>query len=258
MLFDFWMVFERIPEILTYLPISLLIAATATLASLLIGFAVAWIKVKQTRVLKPLADFYVSFTRGTPIIVQLYTTYYGIPFFLNYLNDSFGWGLDLNGIPPIMFALVALALNDAAYSSESIRAAILSVDKGQLEAAHSIGMTSGQTLRRIIIPEAAVVALPSLGNGFINMIKNTSLVFVCGVIEMTAAARLIAGRNYRYFEMYVSLAIIYWIITLIASRLLIVAERKLLRNEQAIKTTNAQADDVPVAVAAEVAQDSRR
>jgi polar amino acid transport system permease protein len=235
MLFDFWMVFAKIPEILRYLPISLLIAVVATAVSLLIGFLVAWIKIKQTRVAKPLADFYVSFTRGTPIIVQLYTTYYGIPFFLTYLDQEFGWGVNVNGIPPIMFALVALALNDAAYSSESIRAAILSVDKGQVEAAHSIGMTSWQTLRRIIIPEAAVVALPTLGNGFINMIKNTSLVFVCGVIEMTAAARLIAGRDYRYFEMYVSLAIIYWVITLIASRLLLVAEHRLARDQRGLK-----------------------
>ncbi|MDR2564487.1 MAG: amino acid ABC transporter permease [Bifidobacteriaceae bacterium] len=235
MLFDFWMVFAKIPEILRYLPISLLIALVATLVSLLIGFLVAWVKIKRTKVLKPLADFYVSFTRGTPIIVQLYTTYYGIPFFLTYLDDKLGWDFNVNGIPPIMFALVALALNDAAYSSESIRAAILSVDRGQIEAAHSIGMTSGQTLWRIIIPEAAVVALPTLGNGFINMIKNTSLVFVCGVIEMTAAARLIAGRDYRYFEMYVSLAIIYWIITLIASRLLLLAERKLARDQRGVQ-----------------------
>jgi polar amino acid transport system permease protein len=232
MLFDFGAVFEKIPDILKYLPISLEIAVIAMLTSLIIGFAVAWIKIKRVKVLKPLADFYVSFTRGTPIIVQLYTTYYGIPFFLTYLNDKFDTGWNVNGIPPIVFALVALGLNDAAYSSESIRAAILSVEKGQLEAAHSIGMSGWQTLRRVIIPEAAVVAIPNLGNGFINLLKNTSLVFVCGVVEMTAGARLIASRDYRYFEMYVSLAIIYWIITLIAARLLLRWERSLRRNER--------------------------
>ncbi|MDR0627668.1 MAG: amino acid ABC transporter permease [Bifidobacteriaceae bacterium] len=232
MLFDLKVVFEKIPEILSYLPITLEIALIATATSLIIGFLVAWIKIKRIKVLKPLADFYVSFTRGTPIIVQLYTTYFGIPFFLTYFNDRFGWGLNVNGIPPIVFALVALGLNDAAYSSESIRSAILSVEKGQIEAAHSIGMTGWQTLRRVIIPEAAVVAIPNLGNGFINMLKNTSLVFVCGVVEMTAGARLIAGRSYRYFEMYVSLAIIYWILTLIASRLLVRWERSLRRNER--------------------------
>jgi len=236
MLFDFGLglVFTQIPRILKYLPITLEIAVAAMAFSLLIGFLVALIKIKRVKVLKPLADFYVSFTRGTPILVQLYATYYGIPFFLKFCNEKFGTDWNVNGVPPVVFALVALAVNDAAYSSEAIRAAIQAVDKGQVEAAHSIGMTTWQTLRRIVIPEALVIALPSLGNAFIGMIKGTSLVFVCAVVEMTAAGRMIAARNFRYFEMYVSLAIIYWIVTMVVSRLLVLWERKLKCNERGV------------------------
>jgi polar amino acid transport system permease protein len=153
---------------------------------------------------------------------------------LNFLNSKYGTHMNVNGIPPIVFALVALALNDGAYTSESIRAAIQSVDKGQMEAAQSIGMSTWQTLRRIVIPEALVVALPSLGNAFIGMIKGTSLVFTTAVVEMTAAGRMMASRNFRYFEMYVSLAIIYWIITMVVSRLLNIWEKHLKCNERQV------------------------
>ncbi|MDR1513048.1 MAG: amino acid ABC transporter permease [Propionibacteriaceae bacterium] len=261
MLFDFALVFTKIPDILKYLPISLEIAAAATATSLVVGFLVAWVKIRRVKALKPLADLFVSFTRGTPVIVQLYVTFYGIPFLLTYLNDSFGWGLDVNGVPPIVFALVALGLNDAAYSSETIRAAILSVDKGQVEAAHSIGMTPAQTLRRIVVPEALVVAVPNLGNGFINLLKNTSLVFVVGVVDLTAASRLIAGRNFRYFEMYVSLAIIYWVLTLVASRLLLLAERRLRRDDRLLARQSepgAAPDQIGHAVRADAAVEGGR
>ncbi|MDR1808022.1 MAG: amino acid ABC transporter permease [Propionibacteriaceae bacterium] len=235
MLFDFGLVFRQIPKILKYLPVTLEIAVAAMAFSLILGFLVALIKIKRVRVLTPLAGFYVSFTRGTPILVQLYATYYGIPFFLQFCNAKLGTDWNVNGVPPIVFALVALALNDAAYSSEAIRAAIVAVDRGQVEAAHSIGMTTWQTLRRVVIPEALVIALPSLGNAFIGMIKGTSLVFVCAVVDMTAAGRMLAARNFRYFEMYVSLAIIYWVITLVVARLLVVWERRLRRDARGVK-----------------------
>jgi polar amino acid transport system permease protein len=101
-------------------------------------------------------------------------------------------------------------------------------------------MTTWQTLRRIVVPEALVIALPSLGNAFIGMIKGTSLVFVCAVIEMTAAGRLMAARSFRYFEMYVSLAIIYWVVTMVVSRLLILWERKLKCNERGVAAVTGQ------------------
>ncbi|GHV80055.1 amino acid ABC transporter permease [Spirochaetia bacterium] len=231
-LFDFALVFTQIPRILKYLPITMEIAVISFLGSVIIGFLVALVKIKKIRILSPLAGFYVSFSRGTPVLVQLYLTYYGIPMILMGINRYYGTNFNTNGIAPILFALVALSLNEAAYSSESIRAALESVDKGQMEAALSIGMTTSQSLFRIILPEAMVVALPSLGNSFIGLIKGTSLVFVTAVVEMTAAGKLLASRNFRFFEMYITLAIVYWIITAVIAALLRWGEKKLRCNER--------------------------
>ena len=148
---------------------------------------------------------------------------------MNYKN---GTNYNLNGIPSILYAFVALAINEAAYNAEIIRASLLSVDKGQVEAASSLGMTYFQILRRIILPEAIVVALPSLGNSFIGLIKGTSLAFTCAVVEMTAEGRIIGGRNFRYFEVYISLALIYWAITIVVERIIKLLEKKLAIPEQ--------------------------
>lgn len=127
---------------------------------------------------------------------------------------------------------------ESAYNAEVIRASLESVPKGQIEAANALGMTYFQALRRVILPEAIVVALPSLGNSFIGLIKGTSLAFVCAVVEMTAAGKIIAGRTYRYFEVYVSLAIIYWIITIIVEQGIKLIEKKIRipENAPAIQT----------------------
>jgi polar amino acid transport system permease protein len=233
-LFDFTLVFTQIPRVLKYLPITMEIALVSFAGSLVIGFLVAIVKIKKIRFIAPIAGFYVAFTRGTPVLVQLYLTYYGIPMILTAINRAYGTHFNVNGIAPIVFALLALSLNEAAYSSESIRAAIESVDKGQMEAAFSIGMTTPQALRRIILPEALVVALPSLGNSLIGLIKGTSLVFVTAVVEMTAAGRLLASRNFRYFEMYITLAIVYFLVTTIVSRLLSWSEKRLRCNEREV------------------------
>ena len=121
----------------------------------------------------------------------------------------------MNAIPGVIFAIIALGLNQSAFDSETIRAAILSVEKGQIEAAKSLGMNGMQILKRVLLPQAFSVALPPLGNSLIGLIKGTSLVFVCSVVEMTAEGKILAGRNYRYFEAYVSIAIIFWAITML-------------------------------------------
>lgn len=232
--FDWRLIFTNIPNLMKYLPVTLEVAGMAYLFSMLAGLLVAMVKIRKPRILYPLVCFYVSFTRGTPVLVQLYATYFGIPMILQLINYKFGTSFSAGFIPNIVFALVALTLNDAAYSSEYIRASIESVDKGQREAAYAIGMTNVQTWKRIIIPEALVVALPSLGNSLIGLIKGTSLVFTCAVVDITAGGKLIAGRNYRYFEMYLSLAIVYWIITFIVSRIFAFFEGKLKCNEREV------------------------
>lgn len=225
-LFDVKLVFEQIPDILKYLPVTLELAAFALLIGLTLGLLIALVKLKRVPVLSQLGSLYISVLRGTPIVVQLYITYFGIPILLKYINYYNGTNYNINNIPPIVFAIVALGFNEAAYNAETIRAALQSVNKGQIEAAHSLGMTGFQTLKRVILPEAFTVALPSLGNSVISLIKGTSLAFTCSVVEMTARGKILSGRTYRYFETYLSLAIIYWVITIVVEQLIKYLEKR--------------------------------
>ena len=159
------------------------LAVTAMIASLILGLLLALVKIKKVPVLKQLVSIYISVIRGTPILVQLYVTYFGIPMLLKYINFECGTNYNVNGVAPIVYAFVALALNESAFNAEIIRASLESVDKGQVEAASALGMNYFQALIRIILPEAIVVALPSLGNAFIGLIKGTSLAFVCSVVR---------------------------------------------------------------------------
>ncbi|MBQ8983027.1 MAG: amino acid ABC transporter permease [Lachnospiraceae bacterium] len=231
-LFDLQLVFSSIPELLKYLPTTLFLTVIAAIIGLLLGLVIAVIRMKNIPVLSQLAVAFVSVMRGTPIIVQLYISYFGIPILLQYINYYRGTEYNINAIPGIVFAMVALGLNQSAFDSETIRAALQSVDKGQIEAAKSLGMSNGQVLRRIILPEAITVALPSLGNSLIALIKGTSLAFTCSVVEITAAGKILAGRNYRFFESYCSLAIIYWVLTFALEKVVAAIEKRLQVPEQ--------------------------
>ena len=231
-LFDFQQVLKNIPELLAYLPITLELALLSMAMGLLLGLLLAIIKMKQIPVLRQLSAVFVSIIRGTPVLVQLYIVYFGVPMFLKYLNQQYGTNLAVANIPGFVYAVMALGLNSSAFSSEMIRSALMSVGKGQIEAANAVGMTYGQALRRIILPEALTVALPTIGNSLISAIKGTSLAFTCAVVEMTAQGKIIGGRNYRNFEVYVSLAIIYWIVTVIIEQILKFTEKKLAIPDQ--------------------------
>ncbi|WP_146553148.1 amino acid ABC transporter permease [Rummeliibacillus sp. SL167] len=237
-LFDYHYVLKGIPEIIKYLPITLEIVIISAFFALILGFILALIKINNIPILKPLVNIYISYMRGTPQLVQLYIAYYGIPILLQYTNYYFDKDYSINHIPSIIFVIVAFSFNEAAYASETIRAAIQSVDKGQVEAALSIGMSYPQTFFNIILPESLIVAIPSLGNIFIGLLKGTSLAFVCAVMEMTAASQLIASRNLRHFEMYIALSIIYWGLTIIFSRIFIYMEKRLKKSERGIAETN--------------------
>lgn len=233
--FDFDRVFGQIPELLDKLPITLELAFVALAISLIIGLIVAVIRVNKIPVLNQIAKFYLSIIRGTPMIVQLYIAYFGIPIMLRAMNNN--WGLDINIriIPNIAYAFFALGIYQSAYTSETIRASFLAVNKGEIEAAKALGMSYPQILRRIIIPEALEIALPGLINSLIGLIKGTSLAFSCGVVEITAQAKIIAGRTYRNLEGYVALAIIYFVITIIIEQILKIVEKKITIPDQIVE-----------------------
>lgn len=226
-LIDFKMILTNIPQLLQYLPITLAIVILSMIVGLVFALIIALVRLNKIPVLTQLFTLLVSFVRGTPLLVQLYLSYYGVPIALKYWNYYNHTNYNINNLPAFLFVFVAFAINEAAYNSENIRGALLSVDRGEIEAAQSLGMTGGQILRRITIPEALVVALPTLGNQFISLIKGTSLAFVAGVIEMTAEGQIIAGRNFRYFEVYLSLAIIYWALTVITEVIIRFVEKRI-------------------------------
>ncbi|MDE7504180.1 amino acid ABC transporter permease, partial [Streptococcus agalactiae] len=153
---------------------------------------------------------------------------------------KYGFDWNINAIPASVFAITAFAFNEAAYTSETIRAAILSVDQGEIEAARSLGMTSAQVYRRVIIPNAAVVATPTLINTLIGLTKGTSLAFNAGIVEMFAQAQIMGGSDYRYFERYISVALVYWAVSFLIEQLGNAIERKM-----AIKAPHHLTDEIP-------------
>jgi cystine transport system permease protein len=191
-----------------------------TLASFAIGLAlallVALMRLSRNAVVSGLARFYVSVIRGTPLLVQLFVIFYGLP--------SLGVKLD-----PWPSAIIAFSLNIGGYAAEVIRAAILSVPKGQWEAGHTIGMSRGQSLRRIILPQAARVSVPPLSNTFISLVKDTSLASLILVTELFRNAQQIAAFSQEFMVLYLEAALVYWIICLALSSGQSLLERRLDR-----------------------------
>jgi His/Glu/Gln/Arg/opine family amino acid ABC transporter permease subunit len=230
-LLDYDFMAAVVPELLAALPLTLRIAAVSLLLALAVGLATALARIYAVPVLKQLAAVYVSFTRGTPLLVQIYLSYYGLPKVLDHLQGRYGWAIDVSGIPAIAYIYFAFTFNVGAYSSETIRAAIQAVDKGQMEAALSIGMTRLQALRRIVLPQALAVALPSFGNTAIALVKDTSLAFLVSVIELMGKAKILGARGLQFFEVYIVVALVYWAICVVIERLVAVLERRVRRYE---------------------------
>ncbi|MEY8752885.1 amino acid ABC transporter permease [Alkalicoccobacillus gibsonii] len=235
-LLDLQFLIESIPYILARLPITLGIAVGSLILSLVIGLGTALIKIYKVPVLRVISSVYVSFVRGTPLLVQLYLVFYGIPKVIYFLQREQGWllGLDVNLIAPEVYALLAFSFNLGAYLSETIRSAIESVDRGQFEAAKAIGMKPTQMMLKIIFPQALIVAIPNLGNMFITTIKDTSLVFIIGVIDIMGQAKILGSRGLAFFEVYIAVSIIYWIVCLIVERALVIIEKRARRYERGI------------------------
>jgi His/Glu/Gln/Arg/opine family amino acid ABC transporter permease subunit len=233
-IFDPVFMLESTPEILTALPVTLFLALTAGAIGLVIAFGVALARYFNVRFLSGLCKLYVSYIRGTPALVQIMLVYFGIPLILRALNEYFGTNFNVNGVPRMVFAIVALSFNAGAYMSETLRSALLAVDVGQLEAAYSVNMTVKQAMLRIIAPQAFTIALPPLANTLVSLIKETSLVFTISIVDLMARARIVGARGYRFFEIYVVVSIIYWVICTGVGRLLGIAEKRARKYERSI------------------------
>lgn len=180
------------------------LAVSSFLLGLVIALVVALMRLSKTRIVAALGRFYVSVIRGTPLLVQLFVIFYGLP--------SVGVTIE-----PWPSAVIAFSMNVGGYAAEVIRAAILSVPKGQWEAGHTIGMSRRLTLRRIILPQAARVSVPPLSNTFISLVKDTSLASLILVTELFREAQEIAAFSQEFMLLYVEAAVVYWVICLFLS-----------------------------------------
>lgn len=222
--FDIAYVFKYVPKLLSTLDLTLLIVAGAIGTGLIIGLLVALPRLYHVPVLEQLSKVYVSFFRGTPVLIQLFLFYYGLPEILKLIH------IDVTRVSVLYFVILTLGLNAGAFISETIRAAVIAVNRGQVEAAYSVGMTGYQAFVRIILPQALAIAVPVFSNLVIAMLKETSLAFTLGVMEMTGKAQTLGALSQHFLETYLSLALIYLIISILLERVLLVVERRLQRH----------------------------
>jgi len=208
------------------------IAIVAQAAGVLLGLASALASISRSLWLRTVAGAYVLVMRGTPLIVQIFFIYFGANLFLGF--DLFPRTADFGVFAiggAVLAGTVALALNEGAYMSEIIRAAIGSVDSGQMEAARACGMTYRVGMRRIVLPQAARVVVPPLGNEFNNMLKNTSLLAFIGVYEMFQDAQVRYSTDFKPVEYFAAVALWYLLLTTIWSLIQVRIERRLGRSD---------------------------
>ncbi|MDD6570572.1 MAG: amino acid ABC transporter permease [Acidaminococcus sp.] len=204
----FW---GALQAVLPYVKVTLGLTLASVVLGALLGLVCCLVEVRKVPVLSQLAKLYVLVCRSLPNMVLLYLVYYGVPILLMALSREGNLPLHVEKVTALQIAVVGLTLHTGAYLTEIFRAAVQSIPAGQLEAAESIGMTWLQAYRRVILPQAAVFSLPLFANQFLSTMKSTSIVFVITVIELFGAAKLYCEDNSQYFEAYIAVACIYWV-----------------------------------------------
>lgn len=212
--FNFEIMEDSFPLLLAGAGITVEITALSVAFGMLIGILVSLVRLSSIRPLRWLGNVYVDFIRGTPLLVQIFLVYFALPGIIGHRVDAF------------VAAIAACSINSGAYVAEIFRGGIQSIDVGQMEAGRSLGMSWWQTMRYIILPQAFKRIIPPLGNEFIAMLKDSSLVSVIGFEELTRRGQLIIARTYASFEIWMAVAVIYLIMTFAVARLTGLLERK--------------------------------
>lgn len=197
---------DSLPTLASYLPVTVFITLVSGVIGTFLGMLLAVVRVRKVPVLNQLTRIFISFIRSTPFLVQLFVVYFGVPELLQKL------GVDVDSLPPMLFILVIFVLHVGAYGAEILRASIQSVAPGEKEAAASLGMTTCQIYRRVILPQAFVLSIPPLLNEIISTLKSTALIFNVGIVDMMRQADLMGGNSQRYLELYVDAAILYGVL----------------------------------------------
>ncbi len=217
---NFDLMVQAMPLLLAGAAVTVQITALSVLLGIIIGLFVGIARISTYRVIHLIAAVYVDFLRGTPLLVQIFLVYFALPVVTGQRID------------PFVAAIAACSINSSAYVAEIFRAGIQSIDAGQMEAGRSLGMSWLQTMRYIIVPQAARRVIPPLGNEFIALLKDSSLVSVIGFEELTRRGQLIIARTYASLEIWLCVAIIYLAMTVSISRLVAWLERRYKIDDQ--------------------------
>lgn len=222
---------QAFPAMLLATRYTLAYAAGSMVLGLLVAFVVAMLRVSKTPILDPVARLYVSVIRGTPLLVQIYMTYYGVPSFWQTIDASYPSLVPslLIDFPVWLAGTLALGLNVGAYMSETIRGSIEGVPRGQWEAARSVGLTHFQTMTLVVLPQAIRTAIPSMGNSFVGLLKDTSLLSVITIPELMKVAYENYSRTFDGRAYFLSAALIYWALSSLFSVLQKKLEQHLAR-----------------------------
>jgi arginine/lysine/histidine/glutamine transport system substrate-binding/permease protein len=204
-------IITALPQLIRGTGLTLRLAIVAIVGGMVLGSLLGIARLSRFGLIRTAARIYIDLLRGTPLLVQLFMIYFGLPA----LAQEIGFDFNLSRLAA---GIIALSLNSAAYIAEIVRAGIQSIDRGQSEAARSLGLSSPRTMQLIIFPQAIQRMLPPLGNEFITLLKDTSLVAVIGLEELFREGQLIVAQNYRSFEIYATVGAIYLILTVIASQ----------------------------------------
>jgi L-cystine transport system permease protein len=223
-MFNLRLIWEFFPRIINYIPVTLAILFASVAFSLIAGVVFYTIHVKKIPALSQIVRILMSYMRGTPVITQLFLTYFALPILLKEI------GIDITRVNGIFFVIFTYAVYFGAGVSENLRASIAAVGGGQFEAAYAMGMTEFTAFRRIIFPQMIVAALPNFANIFIRALKNTSLAFSVGVIEMMSMAQLLGSTKQHFTEAYISISIIYYAMYLIVIRIFDIIEKSVKKH----------------------------
>lgn len=218
---------------LSGVPIALIVTIVSLLLALPVSFLLALSRINDLPVLKQLTRIYVSFIRGTPTIVQIFVIYNSVPILVNMFVNRYHINFDVYSIHPLWYAFIIFSFNTTAILTEVFRSALMTVDKGQLEACYAVGLTSFQSYRRIIIPQLLVIATPNLSTATINLIKATSLGYAISLQEITLKTKVAANAGYHYLEAYIDIFIVYLILCSIVEYLFKRFERYISKYKRA-------------------------
>jgi polar amino acid transport system permease protein len=224
--FDYGFTRTWLPYVVRGIPYTLLVSSAAMVLAVILALLGALGRLSKRAVPYSLSSFYVSFIRGTPLIVQIFLWYSALPQ-LAPLAPS--WGQSFFILPAIIAGILALGVNYGAYMTEIFRAGFQSIGHGQLEAAYAIGMSHSQATRRVLLPQAIRVVIPAIGNEYIAMLKDSALVGLITVTEVFYRAKEVGNEYFKNLEMLIVAALIYWVMTIIFSTLQARLERRLAR-----------------------------